>query len=60
MMIEEAYLVMPLVRTADGGVGLLEPGSIASLDRIIGAFRFSVVTGALVPMTPAEFMRLLA
>ena len=57
-MMEEAYLVMPLVRTADGGVGLLEPGSIASLDRIIGAFRFSVVT--LVPMTPAEFMRLLA
>ena len=60
MMMEEAYLVMPLVRTADGDVGLLEPGSIASLDRIIGAFRFSVVSGVLLPITPAEFMRLLA
>jgi len=48
-MMEEAYKVMPLVRTAKGGVGLLEPGSIASLDSIVGAFRFSVVTGALVP-----------
>jgi hypothetical protein len=60
MMMEERYLVMPLVRRADGGIGLLEPGSIPSLDRIVGAFRFSVVTGALVPMTPAEFVRLLA
>ena len=59
-MMEEAYLLMPLVRTANGGVGLLEPGSTASLDRVIGAFRFCVVTGALVPMTPDEFMRLLA
>jgi hypothetical protein len=60
MMMEEAYLVMPLVRTAKGGVGLLEPGSTASLERIIGAFRFSVVSGVLVPMTPGELMRLLA